>query len=103
MSTDSCFIPAYGSNKVVTAGAASATTTVGKGNRTLLVKNTGTGIAYFRTGLAADGTVTASTADVPVAAGERMNIGKQLEHDTVAYISAAGTTLQIMAGEGGYL
>ena len=97
------FIPKYGSNQVVTPAAASASITVGAGNRTIRVRNSGaTNIGYFRTGLSSDGTVTATTADVPVSPGETVYIEKPPAHDTLAHISASGTTFQVMCGEGGF-
>lgn len=103
MATKTPFSPQYGSTKNVSPGAASATQTIGTTCKTLRVRNTGaTNIGYFRTGLASDGTVTASSADMPVSPGEVVYITKPQDHDTVAYISASGTTFTIVAGEGGF-
>lgn len=96
------FKPHYGTNIVVTPAVASASSVLGKGDKSLRVENTGaTNIGYFRTGNSADGAVTATTADVPVSPGKIQIIEKPEDHDTVAYISAVGTTFQIMSGEGG--
>lgn len=101
MTIRSPFQPHYGSNQVVTPAAASAAITIGFGNKSIMVCNTGVNIGYFRTGRAADGTVTATTADVPVPSGQTRIIEKPQDHDTLAHISAAGTTFQVMSGEAG--
>lgn len=95
------FKPHQGSNQVVTPAAASAVITIGKGDKSIRVCNSGAAVGYFRTGIAADGEVTATTADVPVLPGESLVIEKPQDHDTLAHISATGTTFQVMSGEGG--
>lgn len=102
MTIKSPFQPRYGAGVAVAPAAASATSTLGLGNKTLRVRNTGaTNIMFFRTGRAADGAVVATSADMPVSPGETVYVEKFQDHDTVAYISAAGTTAQIISGEGG--
>lgn len=102
MTVKSNFQPAYGSTQRVTPAAASAAIAIGAGNKTLRARNVGTtNPAYFRTGRAADITVTATAADMPVYPGETVYIEKPQDHDTVAHISAAGTTVEFTAGEGG--
>lgn len=97
------FKPHYGSNQVVSPGAASAEITIGKGDKTIRIRNTGsTNPMFFRTGNSANGTVTATTADVPVSPGETVYIEKPQDDDKLAHISAAGTTANIMSGEGGF-
>lgn len=97
------FKPHYGSNQAVSPAAASASITIGKGDKTIRAVNTGaTNVMHFRTGKASDGTVTATSSDVCVRPGESLDIEKPEDHDTLAYISAAGTTAQFMSGEGGY-
>ncbi|MGE5622493.1 MAG: hypothetical protein ACM3WS_04995 [Bacillota bacterium] len=100
MTVRSPFKPHYGSNQVVTPGAASASITISKDDKSLRVVNTGANIGYFRTGT---GSVTASAADVPVPAGGSIVIEKPQEHDKLAHISASGTTFQVMTGEGGFV
>ena len=103
MTIRSPFKPHFGSNKNVSPAAASATTTVGLGDKTLRVRNTGaTNVMYFRTGTAAVATVVATSADMPVYPSESVYVEVNQEHDTVATISAAGTTASIMSGEGGF-
>lgn len=101
MTIRSPFRPHKGTNQVVTPGAASASITIGKGDQSLRVCNTGLNIGYFRTGIAAEGAVTATTADVPVPSGQTLIISKDPADDTLAHISASGTTFQVMSGEGG--
>ena len=94
------FLPSYGTTQNVSPAAASASATMGFGNKTIRVRNTGTtNMMYFRTGA---GSATATAADMPVGPGESVYISKPQDHDTVAYISASGTTASITAGEGGY-
>ena len=103
MTIRSPFRPHFGSNQNPAPAAASATITIGKGDKTLRVRNTGaTNVMYFRTGKASNGTVTATAADMPVYPGETVYIEKPQDDDTVATISAAGTTASVMSGEGGF-
>lgn len=95
------FKPHYGTNQVITPAAASAVVTIGKGDKSIRVCNSGAAIGYFRTGIASEGTVTATTADTPVLAGQVLVIEKPQDHDTLAHISATGTTFQVQSGEGG--
>jgi hypothetical protein len=96
------FKPHYGSTVGFSAAIGSASITVGGGDKTLLVINTGaTNPMFFRTGKAADGAVVATAADVPVYAGKERFIEKPTDHDTLASISALGTTAVVMSGEGG--
>jgi hypothetical protein len=102
MSLRSPFQPQYGSTQTITPGAGSAVITIGAGAKTIRVRNVGaTNPGFFRTGLASDGTVTASNKDMPVYPGETVYIEKPQDHDTLAHISAAGTTFVVTAGEGG--
>ena len=102
MTIKSNFQPKYGSTQSIVPGVASATITIGVGNKTIRVRNTGAANPmFFRTGKASDGAVTATAADMPVYPGEVVYIEKFQDHDTLAHISAAGTTAVVTAGEGG--
>lgn len=102
MTVESNFQPKYGATVVATGAASSSTTAVGLGNKTLRLKNTGaTNPVSFRTGKSSDGTVTAVLTDMVLDPGEVIYIEKPQDHDVVACISAAGTTLRITPGEGG--
>lgn len=102
MAIHSPFLPRYGSNQSVTAGAASSSITIGLGSKSLLLSNTGANICYVRVYNSGAGTQSATTADLPVPAGTSRVIGKDQDHGSVAVISASGTTMQVMEGEGGY-
>lgn len=93
------FQPIRGSNQVVTPGAASASVNVDKVAKSVRLVNSGANICHVRIG---EGAQTATTADIPVRANSEVDIQKGYGDDTVAYISAAGTTLHIQPGEGGY-
>lgn len=100
MTVKSPFIPHRGTNQVVSPAAASASVDIPAGTKSVRFANSGSNICYVRIGA---GTVTASTADSPVLAGTSLILGKFQDDDQVAYISAAGTTLNIQPGEGGYV
>lgn len=97
------FCPQYGSNQVVTPAAASANAPITKNCKQVRVVNTGANIGYFRTYFSGDNAANfnvATTADCPVPAGMATTVTKSEMHDRIAFISAAGTTFQIMTGEG---
>lgn len=94
------FFPQYGSNQVLTAGAASATANITKASKQVRVVNTGANKGYFRVYDSSNGAQAATTADCPVAAGAAVTVTKGGNQDTIAYISANGTTLEVMTGEG---
>ena len=99
------FAPKFGANQVLAPAAASATVTIGFGSKSLRLCNTGANVCYVRTCYSGDpvGTnQTASTADTPVLAGTVLIISKPQDHDTLATISASGTTLLAQPGEGGF-
>lgn len=87
-----------GSNQVVSPAAASASVNVNPQDKAVRLVNTGTNVCYVRIGTGAQ---TATTADIPVRGESEVIIRKLDGADTVAYISAAGTTLNIATGEGG--
>ena len=102
MSVISPFQPRYGSTQTASPTSTSSTITIGFGNKTLRIKNTGaTNQMSFRTGKGSDGTVTAVAADMVLDPGEVVYIEKPQDHDTLAFISASGTTMRATAGEGG--
>ncbi|KQP36137.1 hypothetical protein [Pseudorhodoferax sp. Leaf274] len=97
------FQPLYGSNQVVTSAAVSAVVGIpsGRGADCLRVVNTGTGLVHVRTFSSKDSGANgvASAADFPIPPGVASTIYAG-QHDRLAHISAAGTTLQIIAGQG---
>ena len=105
MSTNYAFSPAYGTGQTLTPGAASATVTIQRSMNQIRVLNTGAAIGYFRTfnsRAATDKPATgvATTADLGVAPGMSTTVSKDLSHDSMAFISATGTTFIIIQGEG---
>jgi len=102
---DHPFAPHFGSNQVITPAASSAAVNINADDKQVLVINTGANIGYFRTFSlleAADKAAAgvATTADVPLPAGQSRIITKGVGHNRMATISAAGTTFQVMTGEG---
>ena len=91
------FQPKYGSGQDVTAGAASASVSIGKGNKQIRIINTGNNPGHVRIG---HGSQTASATDLRMQPGAVEVISKADDDDTLAHISALGTTLNIMLGEG---
>lgn len=97
MAIEQPFSPAYGSGITVSPAVASAASAVGLGNKNLVLSNTGSNICYIHVGYTG---AVASATDMPILAGTQVTITKPQEATHVAYISAAGTTLNIMPGEG---
>lgn len=89
--------PAYTQGQTVTATAAAASVSVNKAAKQLAVTNLGSNIAYVRTGT---GTIAATTADMPILPGTQVTLTKGDNQETFSYISAAGTTLHVIPGEG---
>ena len=100
MTIKSPFMPQRGANQVVSPGAVSASASVTAACKSVRLTNAGTNICHVRIG---EGAQTATTADTPVLPGSALILQKQMGDDTVAYISASGTTLHIQTGEGGYV
>ncbi len=94
------FMPERGANQVVVAGAASASKSLNPNAKSVRIASIGANIAYVRIG---EGAQTATTADTPILPNTAVILQKQMDDDTIAYISAAGATLNIQTGEGGYV
>lgn len=90
--------PAYGTGQVVTPAAASATVALTKGSNQLVLTNVGAAVCYVRVG--DTGMPAATTADFPVPANTQVTITKAQDQNALSHISAVGTTLHIMNGEG---
>ena len=106
MSTGTPFMAARSANQKVTATTTSQTITIGRGNKSLRVLNSGAVVGYFVTYEAAKGAITCTNAETPVgpagAASSTVVVEKQPEHDTVAYLSDSSTTvMHFQPGEGG--
>lgn len=100
MTIRSPFMPRRGTNQVTTPGAASASVSIDADAKSVRLVNSGANICHVRIGTGAQ---TASTADTPVLAGTAVIVQKQMGDDTLAHISASGTTLHVQTGEGGYV
>ncbi len=95
------FNPAFGSNQVIAAAAASAAVSVNQNDDQVRIINTGANIAYVRAYWSATVPAPAATvADLPIPPGMASTLTKGQVNDRIAYISAAGTTLNIMTGNG---
>ena len=92
------FNPNRGGNQVTTPGAASASVAINAISKSVRLVNSGSNICHVRIGAGAQ---TATTADMPIRAGSEVIVSKGEGEDTLAHISAAGTTLHIHPGEGG--
>jgi len=93
------FQPIRGANRVVTPNGTSASVTINQSSKTVRIVNSGSNICHVRIGAGAQ---VATTADMPVIPGSHIYVQKGDGEDTVAYISALGTTLHIQPGEGGH-
>ena len=92
------FNPTYGSNQVLTAGASSLNAAIASGNKQVIVTNSGTNIGYVK--ITTDPAATASTADMPILPKTLITLTKPMDSAYIAYISATGTTIQVITGEG---
>lgn len=93
------FYPHRGANQVTTPTSSSGSVSLAKGTKSVRLVNSGSNICHVRIG---SGEQTATTADTPVRSGESLILSKHDDDDTLAHISALGTTLHIQTGEGGY-
>jgi len=87
-----------GANQVLTPAAASASVSINAVAKSVRLVNSGANICHVRIGTGAQ---TATTADIPVRAGSEIIVSKGDGQNTIAHISAAGTTLHVQTGEGG--
>lgn len=89
------FSPRYGANIVVTPAVGSANSAINSQDTAIRLANSGANICYVRVGESAQ---TATTADFAVLPNTSAIIQKADGHANIAYISAAGTTLNIHTG-----
>lgn len=92
------FNPQRGANQVTTPGAASAEVSINPVSKSVRLVNSGANICHVRIGT---GTQTATIADTPILSLGELILSKADGEDTIAFISAVGTTLHIQTGEGG--
>lgn len=92
------FSPSYTTGQVVTPAAAAASITINKASKQVCLTNLGANVCYVRV---SDVAVSATTADYPVPPnGSQVVITKADGQTILSHISAAGTTLHVMTGEG---
>ena len=109
MSVYSPYQPTKGKNQKVTATTTSATTSFGRGQKSLRVLNAGAVVAYFRTFDSSDSVEAAracTSADCPVgpatSASSSLVIEKPEHHDSVAFLADSSTAVvHFQPGEGG--
>jgi hypothetical protein len=89
--------PGYGTGQVLSPAAAAATATLKTGSKQLILTNLGANVCYVRVG---QSVANASTADYPVPAGAQVVITKAQDDNQLSHISAVGTTLHVINGEG---
>lgn len=93
------FNPHRGANQVVTPAGTSASISLDPTSKSVRLVNSGsTNLCHVRIGVGAQ---TATTSDTPVLPGESIVLSKAEGEDTLAHISASGTTLHVQTGEGG--
>lgn len=97
MAVQYTFNPYYGQGQSLAPAVASAAVVIGAGAKTLCLTNTGAAICYVRAGAAG---VVATAADYLVPPGVQVTITKDQGETHLATISAAGTTLHVIPGEG---
>lgn len=104
MSVIAPFAPHYTRGQVVAPAAASASIKIGLHKKSLCLTNLGTNVCYVRVSqsdpLFPNADISASTADYPVLPGAQVVVSKPTDTDTLSFISAAGTSLHVISGEG---
>jgi len=92
------FAPHYGVGQVVTPAAAAADAApLNADDQVVVVTNLGTNIAYVR--IAASGPATVADYPVPPNGGQ-VPLKKGIGETRLSHISAAGSTLHIITGNG---
>ena len=92
------FYAERGTNQTVNPGVASATISINPDSKSVRVHNSGANICYVRIGDSVSGT-PATSADMPVIAGEVILLRKGMGEGSLSHIAAAGTTLLVQTGE----
>jgi len=92
------FNPHRGANQVTSPAGASASISLDPVDKSVRLVNSGANICHVRIGTGAQ---TATTADIPVRPLSEVIVAKGDGENTLAHISAAGTTLHVQTGEGG--
>lgn len=96
------FEPRRGTNQVVSPAAGSASVFIDPVAKSVRLVNSGAAICHVRIGPTKAVAEPATTADMPVLPGTAVVVQKGDADNVCAFISAAGTTLHIQTGEGGF-
>lgn len=98
MAIEKTFEPRYTAGQIVTSGVTSANVTLGFLSETVCLSNLGSVVVFIRVGMPG---ISASTADYPVFPSSQVTVSKEIDADTVAFISPAGAgSLHILPGVG---
>lgn len=98
MAVEARFAPSYGKAVTVAPGAASASSTIGAGSKTMCFTNLSAVLTYIRI---SSRPANATTTDYPILANAQVWVSKEQDADIVSYIApAGGGSLHIMPGEG---
>jgi hypothetical protein len=100
MSAKQPFSPHYGTNQLLTPAAGALVANLDPNDKNVRLANTGTNPAYIRIYSSTGAAEVATTADYLVPGGLVTTITKAMGQDRMSYISALGTTMQCMTGEG---
>lgn len=100
MSAKQPFSPHYSTNQVLSPAAGALVANLDPNDKSVRLVNNGANIAYVRIYSSTGTAEVATTADFPIPGGSSATITKAMGQDRISYISATGTTLQVMTGEG---
>lgn len=92
------FEPRRGTNQVAVVSGVSGSLSIDPEAKSVRLVNSGSNLCHVRIG---EGAQTATTADMIVLANTSIVVQKSEGENTIAGISAAGTTLHVQTGEGG--
>lgn len=97
MAVRAAFQPNYTVGQVLTPAAAAVSVSIDPQAKAICLTNLGSNLCYVRVGT---GTFSATTTDYPVPPGTQQIISKADGDNVLSHISASGTTLHIVTGEG---
>jgi hypothetical protein len=101
MSAFQPFSPHYGTNQILAAAVGAAVANIDPVDKSVRIVNTGSNPAYVRLYKSdANPAPSASTADFRVQPGSSSTLTKADGQDRISYISALGTNIEVMTGEG---
>lgn len=92
------FEPRRGANQTAVVTGVSGSVSIDPEARSVRFVNSGANLCHIRIG---EGAQTATTADMVILANTSVVVSKAEGENTIAGISALGTTLHVQTGEGG--